>query len=476
MVVAGRTWTARLVPAAMRVGVLLAADVLALTLSGLTAYLVWAVSVRGQSFAGALPLAALVLLFPLSYALAGMYPGFGVNAIQLIQAVCRQTSLVFLVIVGSVYALRLPGDYSRATLVLWWGLSLAAVPLFRALASSVAVRWTWWREPVLLMGDVTDLEQMIDTLARARHIGYQPAAVVLVNRSDTLLAEDWCDPPVIPEADLVTEATARDLRTVLLSARLPRHEALAVDLSAHFRHVVAVHALEDRWVEPVAIRYLGNSIGIEIRNRLLLRRSQVVKRVVDVVLGLGGLIVTGPLMVVAGVVIVACDPGPWRHAQVREGRNGRTFRMWKIRTMFRDADTRLQKHLAANDEAREEWQREFKLLRDPRIIPGIGTFLRRWSLDECPQFWNVIRGDMSLVGPRALPIYHLEAFDDRFRALRQRVRPGMTGMWQVMSRGSGAIRRLETLDSYYIYNWSLWMDMFILARTVLAVLTARGAR
>lgn len=476
MEVTGRARPTRVPAGATRVGVLLAADVLALSLSGLAAHLASAVVVRGQSSAGAFPLAALVPLFPLSYALAGLYPGFGVSAIQLIRTACRQTSLVFLVIVGSVYALRLPGDYSRVTLVLWWAFALGAVPLVRALVSSIAVRWSWWREPVVLIGEAGDLEHLIDTLARARHIGYRPMGVVLADMPDAEPPEGWQGPPVVPEAGLAARARGCGVRTVLLSARLVRYEARAIDLSAHFPHVITVHALEDRCVEPVAIHYLGNSIGIEIRNRLLMRRSRIVKRTVDVVFGLAGLVVTCPFMLVAAVAIVVCDPGPWRHAQVREGRNGRAFRMWKLRTMFRDADARLQNHLAGSAEAREEWQREFKLLRDPRIIPGIGTFLRRWSLDECPQFWNVIRGDMSLVGPRALPLYHLEAFDDRFRSLRRRVRPGMTGMWQVMSRGRGAIRTQEALDSYYIYNWSIWMDVFILARTIIAVLTARGAR
>jgi lipopolysaccharide/colanic/teichoic acid biosynthesis glycosyltransferase len=150
--------------------------------------------------------------------------------------------------------------------------------------------------------------------------------------------------------------------------------------------------------------------------------------------------------------------------------------MWKLRTMYGDAEARLVEHLHRDARAREEWEREFKLTGDPRVLPGIGTLLRRWSLDECPQLWNVLRGEMSLVGPRALPAYHLQAFGPAFRARRQRVRPGMTGMWQVMSRGTGAVRTQEALDGYYISNWSIWMDIFLLAKTVQAVMSGRGAR
>jgi lipopolysaccharide/colanic/teichoic acid biosynthesis glycosyltransferase len=144
--------------------------------------------------------------------------------------------------------------------------------------------------------------------------------------------------------------------------------------------------------------------------------------------------------------------------------------------MYGDAEQRLVEHLQRDPGAREEWEREFKLTGDPRVLPGVGTLLRRWSLDECPQLWNVLRGDMSLVGPRALPAYHLQAFGPAFRAKRERVRPGITGMWQAMSRGRGAIRTQEALDGYYISNWSIWMDLFLLAKTVEAVISGRGAR
>jgi len=204
--------------------------------------------------------------------------------------------------------------------------------------------------------------------------------------------------------------------------------------------------------------------------------NQLAKRIADVVLGSLGLVLSLPMICAAAVAVVLRDPGPVLHAPFREGRNGSRFRMWKVRTMYRDADARLLECLSRDEHARREWEREFKITSDPRVLPGIGAFLRRWSLDECPQLWNVVKGDMSLVGPRALPGYHLDAFDPAFRAERRRVRPGMTGLWQVTSRGRDAIRRQQTLDSYYISNWSIWLDVFILARTVEAVLSGRGAR
>ena len=461
---------------AARVVALMATDACALFVCGLIAYLVWGASVRDQPESLFLRLTPLVPLFLLSYAFGGLYPGFGVNAIRLIRTTSRQTSLVFLVVVGSVYVLRLPGDYSRGTLGLWWVMALAAVPLARAALASLAASAAWWKEPVLMIGDADRLRVLVDTLARARHIGYRPVAVVLTPAPVDLAGATWRGLPVVHEADVVGAATRFGVRTVLLSATAPDHEQWAAELSEHIRHVISTHALEDRFIEPVGIRYLGTSIGIEIQNRLLMRRNQLLKRIVDVAFSTAGLVLALPVLAVAAVAIKLRDPGPCWHVQTRESRGGRPFRMWKLRTMYMDADRRLTAHLDADAHARAEWQREFKLLRDPRVLPGVGALLRRWSLDECPQFWNVIRGDMSLVGPRALPLYHLDAFGAPFRRLRQRIRPGMTGMWQVMSRGSGALRTQEALDSYYIYNWSIWTDVFILAKTVLTVIEGRGAR
>jgi lipopolysaccharide/colanic/teichoic acid biosynthesis glycosyltransferase len=143
--------------------------------------------------------------------------------------------------------------------------------------------------------------------------------------------------------------------------------------------------------------------------------------------------------------------------------------------MRRDADNQLEEHFQANPALRDEWQNRFKLTEDPRLIPLVGRLFRRFSIDELPQLWAVIRGDMSLVGPRPFPDYHVEQFAPRFRELRQSVRPGITGWWQVAVRSDGGIKEQEQFDTYYIRNWSVWFDLYVLARTFMAVVSGRGA-
>ena len=200
------------------------------------------------------------------------------------------------------------------------------------------------------------------------------------------------------------------------------------------------------------------------------------KRGLDVALVLASAAVFLPLIGLAALAIQLVDRGPVFYAQERRGLGGRRIRVWKLRTMYQDSAARLERHLAENPAAREEWNRFFKLRHDPRVLPWIGGLLRRSSIDELPQVWNLLVGEMTLVGPRPLPDYHLAAFDGAFRHQRQTVTPGLTGLWQVAARSDGDTLVMRRLDGFYVANRSFGLDLQILLRTVAVVLAGRGAR
>ncbi|NOZ95650.1 MAG: exopolysaccharide biosynthesis polyprenyl glycosylphosphotransferase [Acidobacteria bacterium] len=458
----------------LRMAVLMASDLAAVALSCFMAYLLWAHPVRHQSLAMYRPLFPLVLLFPLSYLQAGLYPGFGLGAVETLRLLSVRTSFVFVAVAAMTFALKLSDVFSRMTVAIAWGLSLATVPLLRYLVLGLVRRLAWWAEPVLIIGCASIVRSLTGSLSRSMSIGYRPVAQLLV--ADEEAAGHVGVLPVLGTLEDAPAVASRGFNVALIAEEQEdRHWKLLEYVHQYFRHVIVLRPVGGTPLFGVTVRNFGDVFGLEFTNELLKRRNRIVKRTVDVFLGSVGLVAGIPVMALAALGVQLFSRGPVFFVQEREGLGGRTIRVWKLRTMVPGAERRLREHLAADREVQREWEGSFKLRRDPRLVPVVGRLLRRFSIDELPQLVNVVRGDMSLVGPRPFPPYHLRRFSPGFRNLRRQVRPGVTGLWQVLGRGRGGLADQEALDTHYIRNWSLWMDLYVMAKTVVAVLGGRGA-
>lgn len=201
------------------------------------------------------------------------------------------------------------------------------------------------------------------------------------------------------------------------------------------------------------------------------RYRKAIKRCLDLCLALLALPVSLPVIIFLAA-IVRLDGGPAFYGHVRIGRNGRPFRCWKLRTMVVDADARLNRHLAMNPVARAEWDERQKLANDPRVT-RVGRILRKLSLDELPQLLNVLRGDMSLVGPRPVTAGELVRYGTQAQFYLM-CRPGITGLWQIMGRRASSYDSRVALDRYYAETLSFSTDVIILFRTIPAVLRLTG--
>ncbi len=199
-----------------------------------------------------------------------------------------------------------------------------------------------------------------------------------------------------------------------------------------------------------------------------------IKRVFDVAFSLVAVLSTLPFFVVLPLIIMVVSPGPILFAHTRVGYGGTPFPCLKFRTMVPNADQMLKEHLASNPEAQAEWDQHRKLKNDPRIIPLVGNLMRRLSFDELPQFFNVLRGDMSVVGPRPLTVDEVKDYGEAARRY-QAARPGITGLWQVSGRSDISFRERIELDCRYVATCNLASDMRLIAKTIGVLLNGRGA-
>ncbi len=410
------------------------------------------------------------------FACTSQYPGIGLTAAEHMRRICRGVSSVYLLFLLAMFLAKGSWANSRGALLFAWALSMALVSCGRGVAMHAMARRTWWGVPVLIIGAGPTGRATVRNLRANRVLGYRPMAFL----DDDPRKYGVCDGvPVVGSLDDAAWV-ARDFGigyAILAIPGMPS-EGLVWHLRRWrriFPRILIVSELTGiatQWTEP---KDLGGIIGFETHQKLLEPMAQWIKRMIDLAAAFIGLIVAAPVLGVCALWIRKASPGNPFYVQEREGRGGSTLRILKLRTMFPNADEMLESHLSRNPSAREEWERFCKLKRDPRILPGVGQFLRKTSLDELPQLWNVLKGEMSLVGPRPFPAYHNARFDPEFHELRTHVRPGLTGLWQVSARSDGDLGVQQSIDSYYISNWSLWLDIYILARTVRSVLAPRGS-
>ena len=369
---------------------------------------------------------------------------------------------------------------SRLWWLLVWLLALALIPLGRVLLRKALAQMGLWQRPTLLIGNGTNAAEAIQAMASEPQMGFEivgcidAANIWRLNLSCEASLDNAADPNL---------AHLRRLRT---------HAGLQVVIALEYEET----ELRERWLRQLArwkvqdvcvipamrgIPLFGTDISsffsheialLRLRNNLRRWPARLTKRLFDLLVAMVLLCLLSPLLAWLTLQIRR-DGGPAVFAHTRVGLNGRSFRCLKFRSMVVDADQRLAELLADAPAMQAEWARDRKLRNDPRLN-HVGDFLRRTSLDELPQLLNVIKGEMSLVGPRPVVSDELEKYGDDTDYYLM-VRPGITGLWQVSGRNDVGYEKRVYLDTWYVKNWSLWYDIAILFKTVRVVLRREGA-
>jgi len=386
--------------------------------------------------------------------------------------ILRGVSVAMVLFLAAMTILKRGEEVSRPALVMAWLTAPGVLVWLRLRVKRALRKSSFWVRRVLFIGHSPEADQLARQLELFTELGCEPVGFLCEEDEGSAWGKRRCGP--VEEMEEIVRAQRADEIIIAIpqESRLRQFELLK-RAEALVPKVSVLPELFDADKLNVEVDKLERYFLLSFQNNLMKRSNRVLKNLFEILIILVTLPFWLPLVVALAVAVKVSSPGPILFRQLRVGEGGRPFWCFKFRTMVADAEEHLDRHLAENPEARAEWEAEHKLKDDPRITP-VGRFLRKTSLDELPQIFNVLKGEMSLVGPRPIVEAEVEKYGEHLRYYHS-VCPGLSGLWQVSGRNDVGYQQRVMLDTFYVRNWSLWLDFIILLRTIPAVLKKDGA-
>lgn len=409
-----------------------------------------------------------------------LYPGIGLNPAMEIKTVTQLTLVSFFIVFSFLMYQNPAWSGEKISLVLNAIFALPSLLLLRWLVRISAVQIGVWGEPVALIAPAEKAATLINYLHERRRFGFLPT---LIGLPGPLPPGASFEHPLVKSmtlSDLLLRPSgyfaAQGISTALVDTQTFSGQDLSEiqqKLLKKFQRVIFLTGMD--WLVGVSINHydLEGLFGIEAQQTIPTPPLEWIKRTLDIIIALTAGLLTLPMLLMAALLIKIESPGPIFYRQPRLGKKWQIFSIYKFRTMHENAEKMLAEYLKNHPAARQEWEHSQKLKNDPRIT-RVGAWLRKFSIDELPQLWNVLRGEMSAVGPRPILVEQARLYGDALRVYSQ-VRPGLTGFWQVSGRNRTSFAQRANFDVYYVRNWSIWLDIYILLRTVWVVLSRDGA-
>ncbi|HYI69248.1 MAG TPA: undecaprenyl-phosphate galactose phosphotransferase WbaP [Skermanella sp.] len=417
-------------------------------------------------------LAGILLVVPLLKGMVGLYPGYGMSPVERLR---RQ----FMILLGTVVGVTILDLQFNASHWLNSGLLMALLVLAiliwvsDALGRGVLMRLRLWGRPCVVVGAGKTGVDIVRRLGQNEHLGYNP--VLFIDEDPGRWGTTVEGLPVVaPGGNSVDERLERYASVGILAVPHNQPERLQEMIgNLPFSTILVVPEWNGLQTVNTRVRDLSGILSLEVRRPLGASVTPMLKRGFDIVTSALLLLLVTPLLLLIATGIKLDSRGPLLFRQARWAGGTRSFRALKFRTMHVDAEQILKELLEADPVLRHEYEMYHKLTRDPRVT-RFGRILRKLSFDELPQLWNVLIGDMSLIGPRPYMPHELVRYPHQQEVLA-RVRPGITGLWQVSGRHRTTFERRLELDVYYVENYSIWLDLHVLMRTVWIVMKADGA-
>ncbi len=399
-------------------------------------------------------------------------PGAALSVVEELRRSFFSITLACLLLLSYLSVTRTMDVYSRMVIAATYLLAVLLMPISRWVVKSLMKRSPSFQIKALIAGAGEGGRRVCAELQRDRQLGLLP--IGFLDDDGNALGNEQSPPTILGTLDdAVKVGVEQNVEYLILCLPLDVVKEKIPAFSKHFKHILVI---PDNTVGYGGCIYpcdVNGLAGIEIKNQLLLTAPRLWKAMLEACMAIGAFFLLWPLFILLALLIKLTSRGPIFYKAKRLGQGGKPITVLKFRTMYVDADERLEHILAEDPRKMAEWKNRHKLSDDPRITP-LGHLLRRTSLDELPQFWDVLMGRLAVIGPRPITTAERERYGKDYE-LVSRVKPGITGLWQVSGRSSTTYETRIFLDKYYIMNWSPWLDYYIFLKTIKEVITCRGA-
>lgn len=337
----------------------------------------------------------------------------------------------------------------------------------REIGRHIFGKFFWWGVPAVIYVSGNSGSFVVNRLKKRRDLGYRPAIIIDSSIKESFVLDGI---PVFPETD---EILAAIKKLKIKVAILCDYTGNRKQIFTSYRYTINISKDQDNLSSSMHIRDLGGIIGYSTTHNLTRKGSLFAKRLIDLFLIFVSLPIVFPVMLILAILVKLTSKGPIFYGHKRVGKNGKEIKCWKFRSMYNNSQEMLEKILATDPVRKAEWEKDRKFIDDPRVT-NFGKFLRKTSLDELPQLFNIFIGQMSFVGPRPVTQSEIEKYGDSADFVLS-VTPGLSGMWQISGRSDTGYEERINLDTYYIQNWSVWLDIWIIIKTIWVVIRGKGA-
>jgi len=391
-------------------------------------------------------------------------------------------TLSFLIILSILFFEAFHGEMPKTTLIFLWAVTILFVPLGKFVVKHIMYKFDFYKKKTLVVGAGTAGKAAVKELANQDYLGSKVIGFLDDDKEkmDKTIRVGKQSLKVLGKVKEFNDIAVReDIEIAILA--LPTLTAkklskIIVNIQQHVKEMIIVPEING--VSPLNTEtfhvYDLDLLMLKVKNNVRSGFNQLVKRTFDIVVSLLLLPIILPVIAILAYFIKKESPGDVFYAHNRIGKDGAIVPVLKFRSMYSDSKERLEDLLASDPAIKEEWETNYKLKNDPRVTK-IGDLIRKTSLDELPQIFNVLKGEMSLVGPRPVVADELEKYYKESAEYYKMVKPGITGFWQVSGRSDTDYDFRVKIDTWYVYNWSLWLDIMVLIKTVRVVLLREGA-